>query len=133
MMLQNPEVLANIQSNFSDIRPAQARPDTNKNVVTGTSVYGAYTPPSKDTSAPESPYLRTQADTGVSPFLASAFRNKPEMAQKKPDPIRQRELPEIKPIGLQRLRLPGQPPRHRASQGLAMVNERESRANAIYL
>ncbi len=99
MMLQNPEVLANIQRNFSDIRPAQARPDTNKNVVTGTSVYGAYTPPSKDTSAPESPYLRTQADTGVSPFLASAFRNKPEMAQKKPDPIRQRELPEIKPIG----------------------------------
>jgi hypothetical protein len=103
MMLQNPEVLANIQRNFSDIRPAQARPDTNRNVVTGTSVYGAYNPPSKDTSAPESPYLRTQADTqadtGVSPFLASAFRNKPEMAQKKPDPIRQRELPQIKPIG----------------------------------
>jgi hypothetical protein len=97
--MQNPNVIANIQKNFGDIRPAQAKPDTNRNVVTGTSVYGAYSPKAEDTSVPSSPYLRTQADTSVSPFLASAFRNKPEMAQAKPEPIRQRELPQIRPVG----------------------------------
>jgi len=98
--MQNPNVIANIQRNFGDIKPAQPKPEGVS--ITGQKVYAqggvdAGTPGA--TGMPTSPYLRTQADTSISPFLASAFRNKPEMAQNKPEPIRQRELPQIKPIG----------------------------------
>lgn len=99
-VMQNPNVIANIQRNFGDIKPAQPKPEGIS--ITGQKVYAqggvtAGTPGA--TGMPTSPYLRTQADTSISPFLASAFRNKPEMAQAKPEPIRQRELPQIRPVG----------------------------------
>jgi len=62
-------------------------------------VYGAYNAPTKDTEVSAQPYLSTQADTSVSPFLATAFRNKPDMADKPTSTIKQPEQPKIKAIG----------------------------------